>query len=78
MISKKEFTEQVEKLIRGGKAGVMDSIVKVCENNNIEPESTKRLLSDPLKQKLQAEAQSLKLINRSNGSQATITSFFTK
>ena len=76
MISKKEFTEQVEKLIRGGKAGVMDAIVKVCELNNIEPEGTKRLLSDPLKEKLEAEAQGLKLINRGKGSTGTITSFF--
>ena len=53
MISKKEFTEQVEHLLRGGKAGVMDAIVKVCEKNNIEPEGTKRLLSDPLKEKLE-------------------------
>lgn len=76
MISKKEFTEQVEKLLRGGKAGVMDAIVKVCELNNIEPESTKRLLSDPLREKLEAEAQGLKLINRSNAPKGTITSFF--
>ena len=76
MISKKEFTEQVEKLLRGGKAGVMDAIVKVCELNNIEPESTKRLLSDPLREKLEAEAQGVKLINRGNAPKATITSFF--
>lgn len=76
MISKKEFTEQVEKLLRGGKAGVMDAIVKVCEQNNIEPESTKRLLSDPLREKLEAEAQGLKLINRGNAPKGTITSFF--
>jgi len=76
MISKKDFTEQVEKLLRNGKAGVMDAICRVCELNNIEPESTKRLLSDPLREKLEAEAQSLKLINRGKGSQGTITSFF--
>lgn len=54
----------------------MDAICRVCELNNIEPESTKRLLSDPLREKLEAEAQSLKLINRGKSSQGTITSFF--
>ena len=76
MISKKEFTEQVEHLLRGGRCDVMDAIVKVCEKNNIEPEGTKRLLSDPLKEKLEAEATILKLINRSKSSKGTITSFF--
>ena len=56
MLSKKEFTEQVEQLVSKG-ANVMDAIIKVCENNKIEPESTKRLLSDPLKERLEAEAK---------------------
>ena len=39
MISKKEFSEQVEKLlVKGRGADVMSAIVKVCELNNIEPE----------------------------------------
>ena len=61
MLSKKEFTEQVEQLVSKG-ANVMDAIIKVCENNKIEPESTKRLLSDPLKERLEAEAKKLNMI----------------
>ena len=57
MISKKEFTEQVEKLLIGGKTDVMGAIIKVCENNKVEPESAKRLISQPLKEKLEAEAK---------------------
>ena len=45
MISKKEFTEKVEKLCRYGKSDVMSAILKVCEENMLEPESAKRLLS---------------------------------
>ena len=63
MLSKKEITEQVEQLVSKG-ANVMDAIIKVCENNKIEPESTKRLLSDPLKERLEAEAKKLNMINR--------------
>ena len=47
MISKKEFTEKVEKLCRYGKSDVMSAILKVCEENMLEPESAKRLLSPP-------------------------------
>ena len=63
MISRKEFTEQVEKILsRGRGADVMSAIIKVCENNNLEPESAKRLLTPPLKEKLEAEAQELNLL----------------
>jgi hypothetical protein len=77
MITKKNFTEQVEKLIvRGRGCDVMSAIIKVCETNSLEPESAKRLLSNPLKEKLEAEAQKLNLINRGQVSQANITKFY--
>ena len=61
MITRKEFSEQVEKLlVKGRGADVMSAIVKVCDLNNIEPESAKRLLTQPLKDKLEAEAAGLK------------------
>ena len=63
MISRKEFTEQVERLLTKGKGcDVMSAIIKVCEMNNIEPESAKRLISPPLKEKLEAEATGLNMI----------------
>ena len=77
MISKKEFTEHVERLVtRGRGSDVMSAILRVCQDNGLEPESAKRLLSQPLKEKLQAEAQQLNLIDRGNTSQGTITSFY--
>ena len=77
MISRKEFTEQVEKLIMRG-TDVMDACVKVCEMNNIEPESAKRLLSQPLKEKLEAEATGLNMVNRGTSTKGTINRFFEK
>jgi len=76
VISKKDFTEQVEKLLIGGKTDVMGAIIRVCEDNRIEPESAKRLISLPLKEKLEAEATTLKMINRGTSAQGTITTFF--
>jgi len=79
MISKKEFTEQVENLLskKGAiQVDVVSAIIKVCEMNNLEPESAKRLISDPLKQKLEAEAKQLNLIDRGKNTKGTITSFF--
>ena len=75
MITRKEFTEQVERLIVGGRTDVMSAILKVCEINNVEPEGAKRLLSAPLKEKLTAEAEKLKLINRDKASRGSLESF---
>ena len=41
MITRKEFTEQVEKLLIGNKTDIMSAILKVCELNNVEPEGEK-------------------------------------
>ena len=76
MISRKEFTDQVEKLLLRKGTDVMGAIVRVCENNKLEPESAKRLLSQPLKEKLEAEAAGLNLINRGKNPKGTISSFF--
>ncbi len=77
MITRKAFTEQVEKLLSRGKGvDVMGAIVKVCEEHRLEPESAKRLLTPPLKEKLEAEAQKLGLVNRGRTSQGTITRFY--
>ena len=75
MITRKEFTEQVERLIIGNRTDVMSAILKVCEVNNVEPEGAKRLLSAPLKEKLTAEAEKLKLINRDKASRGSLESF---
>lgn len=78
MISRKEFTEQVEKLLVGNRSDVVSAILKVCENNNMEPESAKRLITQPLKEKLEAEAKRLNLVNRGKTSQASLSGFFKK
>ena len=75
MITRKEFTEQVEKLLIGNKTDIMSAILKVCELNNVEPEGANRLLSNPLKEKLTAEAEKLKLINREKASRGALESF---
>ena len=76
MITRKEFTEQVEKLLVGNRTDIMSAILKVCELNNVEPEGAKRLLSTPLKDKLEAEATGLNLVNRGSKSKGSLTSFY--
>ena len=56
----------------------MSAILLVCEKNGVEPEGAKRLLSVPLKEKLTAEAERLKLINRDKASRGSLESFISK
>ena len=76
MISKKEFTEQVEQLLLKTKSDVMDAIITVCERNNLEPEGAKRFISIPLREKLEAEAQGLNMVNRGKAGRGSIIGFF--
>lgn len=77
MITKEDFTQEVELLLVNNKdIDVMDAILRVCGLNNVEPEAAKRLLSLPLKEKLEAEAQKLGLIDRGVSSRACIAHFF--
>ena len=78
MLTKKEFTEKVEKLLLNKNVDVMSAILKICEDNLLEPESAKRLLSQPLKEKLEAEATGLNMINRASHSRASLNSFYSK
>jgi len=79
MVTKKEFTNQVEALlVKTKNADVISCILKVCEDNKVDPESAKRLLSQPLKEKLEAEATQLNLINRNSRSQGSIEAFYSK
>ena len=58
------------------KTDVMDAIISVCERNNLEPESANRFISTPLKEKLEAEAQGLNMVNRGKVGTGNIKSFF--
>ena len=57
---------------------VMGAILKICEDHLLEPESAKRLLSPALKDKLEAEATHLNMINRGKHSRASLTGFYSK
>ena len=57
MITKKEFCEQVEKLMRDRNVDVMDAILKTCEVNQIEPEGAKRLLTHIIKREVTSRSR---------------------
>jgi hypothetical protein len=64
--NQREFSENVEHYIQKKKCGVMEAVLKVCEETEVDPSDCNRLLSASIKAKLEAEAMELNLIPRGN------------
>jgi hypothetical protein len=61
-----EFCKEVEKLVaKGTYDSYIDAILYVCETNKMEPFMAARLLSAPIKEKIQKEGQEINLLPKS-------------
>lgn len=63
-ITKEEFSNHVERYKKGMRLTYMDAILFLCEKYNIEPEDAPKLLTKSLKQNIQKEAKTLKLLRK--------------
>ena len=62
-MNSKEFSLIIEKVVKDKRPiSYMDAIIWYCEQNNIEIETTSRLISKALKEKIQVEASKANLI----------------
>ena len=62
-MNSKEFSLIIEQVVKEKKPiSYMDAIVWYCEHNKIEIETTARLISKSLKEKIQMEAQEANLL----------------
>ena len=62
ILTKKKFTNSVEELVINKRLSYIDAIVHFCQENHLEPESVKGLITPPLKEKIKAEAVSLRFL----------------
>lgn len=60
------FSQEIEKIVRQTKVTYFEAVCEYMAANNIEPETVPRLLNVSIKQKIEAEATDLNLINRGN------------
>ena len=58
ILTKKKFTNSVEELVIKKELSYIDAIVYFCQQNHLEPDSVKGLITPPLKEKIKAEAVS--------------------
>ena len=65
-LTKSEFAKLVEKAVIANKMTYMDAVLSLCDENGIDPEDSKKFISGPIMEKLEAEAMKLNLIPRGN------------
>ena len=65
-LTKSKFTKLIEKTVIETKMSYMDTILHLCEKNEIEPEDIKKFISPIIKDKLEAEAMQLNFLPKGN------------
>ena len=60
-----KFSQEVEKIaVTNEDMNYIDSVLHLCEINEIEVESVSKLISKPLKEKIEVEARNLNLLQK--------------
>ena len=72
IMTKKRFTTAVESLVAKNNMSYIDAMTYVIEERGMDYSNIKRLLSDALKAKLEAEAAGLNLIEAEKGNKLPI------
>ncbi|HAW05053.1 MAG TPA: hypothetical protein DCW83_10220 [Saprospirales bacterium] len=72
IMTKKRFTTAVESLVAKNNMSYIDAMTYVIEERGMDYSNIKRLLSDALKAKLEAEASGLNLIEAEKGNKLPI------
>ena len=62
--TKSSFSKKVEDYVIKTGCQYMDSVLKFCEDNNIEPEVAAKYLTKPIKEKIMLEGQEINLVPR--------------
>tara|TARA_B100001939_G_scaffold315587_1_gene300912 strand:- start:401 stop:619 length:219 start_codon:yes stop_codon:yes gene_type:complete len=72
-MNSKEFSLIIEKVVKDKRPiTYMDAIIWYCEQNNIEIETTSRLISKNLKEKIQLEAMNANMLKVEKGGKLPI------
>jgi hypothetical protein len=65
-MNKKKFSKMVERTVRNSGLNYMDSIVHMCDKNNMEVEDVKKYLTTSIIDCLESEAMSLNFLEKTN------------
>ena len=72
-MNSKEFTQKINDIVKEKKPiTYIDAVVHYCEQHNIEIETTTRLISKSLKEKIQVEAMNSNMLKVEKGGKLPI------
>jgi hypothetical protein len=66
-MNSKEFSLKIEQIVKEKRISYLEAVVWYCDTYEIDPSTTKPLISKSLKEKIKAEAIDLRLINIPKG-----------
>jgi len=66
MMTKHKFTKIIEDKIRDTDMSYIDAVIDFCDENNLDADEIKKYISEPIKNKLEAEARKLNYFPRVN------------
>jgi hypothetical protein len=66
IFTKKTFSELVETRVKQDRGTYIDAIVSICQERMTDPEDVAKLLSNPIKAKLEAEGMNLGYLKKTN------------
>jgi len=72
IMTRKRFSAAVESLVAQGNVTYIDAAAYVVEQRGLDYKNLKKLLTDSLKQKIEAEAASLNLIRTKKGNKLPV------
>ena len=72
ILTKKKFTTSVEELVIEKHLSYIDAVVYFCQENHLEPDLVKGLITTPLKEKIKAEAIGLRFLKEESGAKLPI------
>ena len=72
ILTKKKFTTSVEELVIEKHLSYIDAVVYFCQENHLEPDLIKGLITPPLKEKIKAEAIGLRFLKEESGAKLPI------
>jgi hypothetical protein len=65
-ITKQELTIRAERLVRSDGLSYLEAILQICADLDLEPEDIAKMVTGPLKDKLEAEAQRNNILPKPN------------
>jgi|TARA_B110000908_G_scaffold169430_1_gene226571 hypothetical protein len=71
-ITSMKFAMMVENMVHNTNAGYIESVLKICEDNSIDTMDASRLISTPLKSKIEAEAVEFNYIKSDSNSRLPV------